>query len=353
MGEIDPENFWIERLKEAEAAQFSYWKVDWGKQSINAEWRRMLSDLGHKYAPHLFIEHALDNSFITFSDAFRTYDVENVISQPTTIGRIVDLLPYKTEKGAKGIINCEDEPYIAAGLGCAIGVMRHPLTGTFPNGKQDWSFPPAGRNIKQRRDEVIRGIRWHRIAQPFGVGGEYAIDNVKLEDYWVFKDRGSWMHWDENRQPGKTIKASAPARVSRNLPLLTCTTDNPNRPFLLSSLYPNGAIAIASIGRTLSRDYVTEPVEVEQTVPLGSYPIGIFGKFKKVTLIYPEPIDASNVTVWGQDLAMDKATNISNRILIKDNRVIIPEDVIMEIGLQKVSDKDESDPGFVMQVFNN
>lgn len=354
LGEIDPENFWTERLKEADAAGFSYWKVDWGKQSNNEKWRRMLSDLGHKYAPNLFIEHVLDNSFITFSDAFRTYDVENVISQPTTIGRIVDLLPYKTEKGAKGIINCEDEPYIAAGLGCAIGVMRHQFAGAFPDGKQDWSFPPTGRNMKMRRDEVIRGIRWHRIAQPFAVGGEYAVDSVKLEDYWTFKERETWLYWDEKRLPGNTIKASAPARVSRNLPLLKSTAaNNPNRPFLLSSLYPNGAIAIVSIGRALSRDYVTVPVEVEQEVPQGSYPIGIFGKFKKVTLVYPEPIEASKVIVLGQDLATDKATNITSRIIINANQIIIPEDVIMEIGLQKVSENDESDPGFVMQIFSN
>ncbi|MCS2812039.1 hypothetical protein NXY17_21495 (plasmid) [Bacteroides fragilis] len=61
----------------------------------------------------------------------RTYDVENITAQPITIRRICDLLPYKTVEGAKGIINCEDEPYIAVGLGCAIGVMRHPFAGDF------------------------------------------------------------------------------------------------------------------------------------------------------------------------------------------------------------------------------
>ena len=78
---------------------------------------------------------------------------------------------------AKGIINCEDEPYIAVGLGCAIGVMRHPFAGTLPDGAQDFVFPPVGRDIKRRLDEVVRGVRWHRIAEPFAVGyGTFAID---------------------------------------------------------------------------------------------------------------------------------------------------------------------------------
>ena len=63
----------------------------------------MLTTIGKQYAPRLCIEHAFQNSFIEFSDAFRTYDVENVIAQPVTIQRICDLLPYKAQGNAKGI----------------------------------------------------------------------------------------------------------------------------------------------------------------------------------------------------------------------------------------------------------
>ena len=44
--------------------------------------------------------------------------------------------------------------------------------------------------MKKRLDEVVRGIRWHRIAEPFGVNGkDFEIDNVRLEDYWILKEK--------------------------------------------------------------------------------------------------------------------------------------------------------------------
>lgn len=349
---IDSVAYWSERLKEANSAGFTYWKVDWGKQAHNGAWREMLSLLGKKYAPNLVIEHALNKDFITFSDVYRTYDVENVISQPTTIERVVDLLDQKANINARGLINCEDEPYIAVGLGCAIGVMRHQFQDSFPDGKTDFCFPMTGRNVKYRRDEVIRGVRWHRIAEPFGVDGVFEVDSLKLEDYWVFAARETWYYWGEGRQAGDTIRAQAPARASRHLPLPRyVATKSLSRPYLLSSLYPNGAIAIASISRSLNRSYSTECVEVEQDMPSGYNPVGVLGRFKKLTLIYPEPIDKSRVVILGQDLATNRATDITDKVVISGNRVELSQELIDEIGLQKVSDKDLSDPGLVLQIF--
>ena len=161
-GNVDPKAYWTERLRSANEAGFTYWKVDWGKQSRNQEWRKMMTQLGRIYAPKLIIEHAFNEKPIEFSDTYRTYDVENVIAQPLTIQRVADLLKYKAQGSAKGIINCEDEPYIAAGLGCAIGIMRHPLVGNLPDNSADFAFPVRGRNIKNRLDELVRGVKWHQ-----------------------------------------------------------------------------------------------------------------------------------------------------------------------------------------------
>ena len=84
---IPEEEYWKQRIKAANAAGFDYWKVDWGKEDRNGEWRRKLTAIGKRYAPHLYIEHALRNEFIEFSDVFRTYDVENITAQPITIRR--------------------------------------------------------------------------------------------------------------------------------------------------------------------------------------------------------------------------------------------------------------------------
>ncbi|MBQ5655544.1 MAG: hypothetical protein IIV01_04970, partial [Bacteroidaceae bacterium] len=81
-----------------------------------------------------------------------------------TIRRVAELLPYKTEGNNKGIINCEDEPYIAVGLGCAIGIMRHPMDGNLPDGRQDEVFPPLqkvyGRGCTCRKMAPHSGAVW-------------------------------------------------------------------------------------------------------------------------------------------------------------------------------------------------
>ena len=349
-GDVDPVIYWTERLKAANESGFAYWKVDWGKQSRNQEWRKMLTQLGRSYAPDLVIEHAFNEKPIEFSDTYRTYDVENVIAQPLTIQRIADLLKYKAQGGAKGIINCEDEPYIAAGLGCAIGIMRYPFAGKLPDNTTDYVFPSAGRNIKQRIDEVIRGVKWHRIAEPFGVGSTtYSIDYEILKDYWVLGERETW---NKAHKPGDTLRVSAPARVSRGLPLAIIINPTYDQPFVLSSMYPNGAVAIVTIGRGFNREYITKRINVEQIIESINKPIGIFGDYQSLTLILPEKINASDYLVLGQDLAGDTPIDISKEITINNNRICISGDLIRKVGLSAASIGDLSDPGLVLKFEN-
>jgi len=345
-GAVSQQEYWQRRVTEANNAGFSYWKVDWGKQQDKAEWRKMLTQLGHTYAPGLTIEHAMDGGFLSFSDAFRTYDVENIIAQPTTINRIAKLLVNKAEGDAKGIINCEDEPYIAAGLGCAIGVMRHPFAGNLPNGTIDFVFPPVGRDIKHRVDEVARAVRWHRIAEPFGVGiTDFAVDAKALEDWWVVGYRDTW----GSAKVGDTMRAGAPARVSRGLPLPIVAGNSANQPFVLSSLYPNSAIAIATIGRAINRAYVTEKVAVTQQVPGISQPIGIFGDYASLTLLLPAGVTTAGYRVWAQDLAGESPVDITSLVVIKKGRITIPGEVIRQVGLSAKTSGDLSDPGMVLR----
>lgn len=130
------EDYWKERILWAKEAGFSYWKVDWGKNDSDFEFRKMLTDLGHKYAPELIIEQAKAQENIPVCDVFRTYDVPAIMSIPRTMNKCADTLMYTCKKGYKGIINCEDEVYFAAALGCAM----HRL-GTKMNGEGDTSEP--------------------------------------------------------------------------------------------------------------------------------------------------------------------------------------------------------------------
>ena len=344
------EEYWSERLKAAACAGFSYWKVDWGHQDRNENWRRMLTDLGRKYAPELWIEHAMNGHFIRFSDVFRTYDVENIIAQPLTIRRVAELLPYKTEGENKGLINCEDEPYIAVGLGCAIGIMRHPMDGNLPDGRQDEVFPPVGHNYKSCMDEVVRAVRWHRIAEPFGVDGNYEADTVMLTDYWVLHENETW---NKGRQKGTTLRESAPARVSRNMPLPIVDDQSDERPYILCSTYPTGAIAISAIGRAIGRQYICKEVAVTAHAKDWYAPIGLFGYFKEVCLLYPDTIRKKgkhSPKVLAQDLAGDSPTDITTEVTIEGNRLIIPGEVIRRVGLMASSTDDLSAPGLVIRI---
>lgn len=345
-GNLDPKTYWAERLKTANRSGFAYWKVDWGKHERDGEWRKILTQSGRRYAPNLIIEHAINEHFISIGDAYRTYDVENIIAQPTTIARVAKVLKYKPEGDAKSIINCEDEPYIAVGLGCAMGIMRHPFTGNLPNGAIDFVFPPVGRNLKLRLDEVVRGVRWHRIAEPFGVGSDdYHIDDQILEDKWRVGYRDTW----GPAKVGDTMRASAPARISRDLALPVVHSGSISRPFVLSSKYPNGAVAIVTIGRGIGHEYVTERVDVEQLIDDLDQAIGVFGDYASLTLVLPTNTSKKGYRIWAQDLAGDVPMDITQKVEIKNNRIILSGDLIRTVGLSAKTKGDLSDPGLVLR----
>ncbi len=64
----------------------------------------------------------MKNDYVVFSDAFRTYDVENVIAQPVTIQRVANLLPYKAQEG---------------------GARYNQLRGRTPTSPSVWGAPSA------------------------------------------------------------------------------------------------------------------------------------------------------------------------------------------------------------------
>lgn len=339
----DETAYWTRRLDDAREAGFAYWKVDWGRQDHNIGWRRMLSALGREHAPELVIEHALEPECIMFSDVYRTYDVENIIAQPVTISRVCSMLPFRAHDGAAGIINCEDEPYIAAGLGCAVGIMRHPFAGDLPDGSPDHAFPATCRDLKRRLDEVERGVRWHRIAQPFGVDGDYRADSVILEDAWEFRPKESWVR----HEPGSMVRASAPARVSRRMELPKVADASPTRPYVLASAYPGGAVAVASIGRTLGRDYLEDGADVEIAVGDIHAPVGVFGVFRTLTITFDGPMPG---TILAQDLIADHPVDITAYADISAGRISIPGSILRAVGLMGATPGDISSPALVLKI---
>jgi hypothetical protein len=342
--------YWTERFNWMKNSGISYWKVDWGNDSKKAAWRAWLTKLGKQVAPNLTIEQAMTPSVLSSAEVYRTYDVENIIAIPHTIDRIGKLFTALPKGQAVSIINCEDEPYIAVGTGSAIGIMRHEFNGSLPNGAQDHAFPPVSRDLKSRLDEVTRSVMWHRLAQPFGINKtDIYIDAELLHDYWVMKKEESWM---KDHGEGYVNAWQAPAIITRGLEKLTVTLKKGDtlKPYILASRYPNGAIAIASVGRTLGREYITPRVDVTLKVNRFDKPFGIFGHYNSVIVQVNKP--ARHSRIYAQDLAGTRPTDVTAQISRKGNNFTIPGALIDKIGLSAATKGDKSEPGMVL-LFKN
>jgi hypothetical protein len=160
----------------------------------------------------------------SFSDVFRTYDVTAQLSTATTLDRAVQILAAVSPSAdATGIINCEDEPYIAAGLGLMMGIMRHPLW--LNREETGMDYDPY--DYRRRISEVTRAVRWHRIAPAFAMNaGTVVVDARRLQDRWRFAKGESWADW----VTGATVVQGAPASAARGLALPVVHGDDLSQP---------------------------------------------------------------------------------------------------------------------------
>jgi len=358
------EKYWRERVDWSKYAGISYWKVDWGKKAYRKNFRRFLTNLGKEFYPNLIIEHAtlslpfnspqgngrVDNTYINkcakfleFSSVLRLYDVSSQLSIPTMLDRVANVLKVaKPETPGLHLINCEDEVYIAAALGCVTGILRHPLKGLRPNGDIVLSFI-GPRHLKKRIDEVIRAIHWHRIAPPFNAGSvAVEVDRKILHDKWEFKEGETWF----SNVIGKTVIQGAPARIARGLELPQVDI-NDDPPFVITSRNPNGAISIATLGRVSpERGFYVPKANV--TIEVGEHRgiFGIFGSFNNLVIQFEEKLGFK--TIFAQDLAGKTATDITNKIIIKAHDLEISGEMIEKLGLFASNVDDISDPRLVM-----
>ena len=353
---IDREEYWIRKLKEANDAEIGYWKVDWGKNSYDIEFRKMLTRLGKEYAPDLTIEHAVNSDIIPYSDTFRTYDVPAIMSIPMTIEKLKNCMSVDKAKGDfSGLINCEDEVYIAAAGGFAMGIMRHPYSGEFTNGHADMSFPKIHRNLKTKMYEVVRAVNWHKVAPAFGIDRKNInIDENELQDNWhiINKDEEIEAWWFDMPAFQKDLKddvitKSAPARISRNCDLPNVIADESgNIPFVISSKNPNGVFSVVTLGRTLGRKYEIPKCNVYINTE-ESTTVAAFGEYKNLII---ETSYSEINSVLMQDLADYIAYDVTESVVLEKNRIVIPGTVIAEIGTISQPPEDTSEPGVIISL---
>ncbi len=140
----------------------------------------------------------------------------------------------------------------------------------------------------------------------------------------------------------------APAVITRGLekPIVTLKKGDTLMPYILASRYPNGAIAIASIGRTIDRGYLTPRADVVLKVARCDNPFGIFGYYNSLTLQIEQ--QTSFTKILAQDLAGNTPTDITHQIVHKGNMFTIPGKIIDQVGLAAATKGDKSEPGMVL-----
>jgi hypothetical protein len=349
-----------ERLEWSRYADIGYWKVDGGDQAFNlVSWRSELH-------PKLLLEHVqpcgpfngpdgrCGSAFgaghrlqcLKHSDVLRIYDRDHPLSMATTLDRVASCLQAATAaSGVRGIINCEDEMYVGAALGCSLGVFRSPQIGLRPSGDPD-VFMAGPRQWKRRIDEVIRAVRWHRLAPPFAAGiGTVQVDDAAFADSWVFR-RGET--WDSTRI-GRLVTQGAPARLTRGLALPTVQGGEP-APYVVASRFPNSAVAIAALARTSPEDgWRCAAVDVSLRLEEMPVVVGVFGHFRSLTLAFARPL-APGTRVLAQDLAGDRAYDVTQEARVEGQSLVLPGGLLERVGRSASTPGDLSDPGLVIKL---
>jgi hypothetical protein len=367
--------FFQQAVEECGEAGIAYWKIDYGARGGDVAFRSLITDMAEEHAPGLLVEHGRGSgplndeecpwdtenyhqtgSYRNWDDGkalqtavdiarvshvLRTYDITQQLSIPTTLDRVTQVLLELSGSDAEVIVNCEDEPYIAAVLGCAMGIMRHP----YMIYREGYDYDPF--RFKYRIDEVLRAVRWHRIAPAWGAGeSAMKVDSHRLEDTWRFQPGEAWATW----VTGREVMQGAHARVARGMDLPEVILEG-EPPYVICSRHPNGAVAVVSMPRVSSPRQIYSPlaqVSIRMEDPF--VPIGIFGHFQSLRINFDQRVPVNGLQIMGQDLVSDRAVDISSQVQIKHDHLLIPGEVISRIGLLAAGQGDLSEPGMVLQI---
>ena len=341
-------------------ADIGYWKIDigdpsfrltalrdqtrlpltlehvYGELPVNGDWRK-----AGRFGSQPWGSRRLD--ILAHTDVYRTYDVTSILSLPTTLDRVAEML-----RGAEGhpeissLLNVEDEVYVSAVLGCTMGILRHPLKGLRPGPDTDLFFN-GPRQTKRRMDEVVRALRWQRLAQPFSPGsGTVKVSEDVLTDSWRFERGQTW----QNDLIGQIVRQGAPACLTRNLDLPSVRSTG-EKPFVFAARFPNGAVAIGAQERTApSRAWHMPEAHITLEVGDAPGPFGIFGDLSSLTLVFDRPLGEHRV--FAQDLKGDRAEDITHQIGRSEKRLQFSRPLMRKVGLSAATPGDLSSPGLVL-----
>ncbi len=355
--------YWEKKARESHEGGILYWKVDWGYSCNTPSLRRIMTESVRKYAPGLWIEHALvqgpnthtdqavrdeQNKIIEnelpFSDALRTYDVVLEFETVLTLARCAQafraVAKHPAEYNARQIINVEDEPYVAAALGCAGGIMRHRMESESKRKESEKGEPRFHKAIIL--DETTRSVLFQRIAPPFGIAD--SLNNISEETLTDAADFHQTGWPDLNGRYSET----APAIIARNCLLPKVIPAKGEMPFIAAMRHPNGTYAVSALPRYLDGKWSIPKAHVSMELESTSSLIGIFGEFESLSFTFPEKIDSRRILL--QDPVADFAFDITNDVQCDGTTLTIPGDILHMAGLSGASKGDISRPASIMRI---
>jgi hypothetical protein len=280
------------------------------------------------------------------SDAFRTYDASPILMSVTTLRRTHDILKQTSGKSEYiSILNLQDDCNAAAGLGCLVASKRHPNYMERTLDGKDLHHQLSGkRHMQGRMNETERFGRWSRIAPAFPAGaGTYLYSDKELVDYYLFTRHDTWF----KATYGKMVYQSAPAIMARNMPLPEVEIDG-EPPYVMATRYPDGPVCVATEGRVRPEDQWFHPrAKIKIKIEDKNQPIGLFGHYEELQIEFPQDIGELK-HIWAQDLLDEKAADIKLKVIFKGNILVIPGEIIDEIGTSAGDYGDISAPGMVI-----
>jgi len=180
----------------------------------------------------------------------------------------------------RSLLNVEDEVYVAAVLGCTMGVMRHPLHGLRPENDPISSSTVAARQNCAWTKWCVRcaGSESQRRSLAASAGSKLPPRSSTT---------AGPLQAGETWQPdlvGTTVWQGAPAILARNMELPTVKASG-EKPFVFAARFPNGAVAVGAQERTKpGRGWRMTPGAVTINVDDAPGPFGIFGEYEQLTL---------------------------------------------------------------------
>lgn len=374
------------RLGESAEGNIACWKVDGGVHGRDMRYLRLMSELRESYAPDLVIDNgwSVDNALngrpypkagwrppllldvmgsgicrmtdnplydgvrrdymelMEFSDVVRIGDTLFPMCAATALDRAVFALECADRLGSHTVVGVGDECLIAAALGLEFAMTRAPSSGGSDDAGLPWSRG-------ERMAEASRCVAWHRVAPPYGSdrGIRLRRGMDRLEETWSCPRNSRC--WESVR--GRELRQSAPAVVSRGLPLPEVRSMDPSGdvPFVVAGQNPNGAKSVAAVPLVTSdRGFHTPRASVTLDARLESgEPLGVFGEFGELTVTLAGRRPSR---VLACDLAGGSPEDITSCAVYDGDRITLPGDALTRIGTRQNPTGDTSSPGLYIAI---